>query len=56
MLSLYKPVPLVFDAAITALIMAFEAGILNDVTGWTRAKKEEVQIRNNREIQDKGGE
>lgn len=43
-LSIFKPTPLVFDALVTALIMAFEAGILNDLAGMVQGKKELLQI------------
>jgi hypothetical protein len=43
LLNLYKPAPIVFDAIVTALIMTFEAGIINDFAGMVQGKKEQLQ-------------
>lgn len=42
-LNLYKETPIVFDAFITGLFMALEAGVLNDAVKIIRGKKEATQ-------------
>lgn len=46
-LSLFKTTPPVFDALVTALIMSFEAGILNDLAGIAQSKKQLLQQNTN---------